>query len=130
MRPPLSSLSSIASKLLLSLLSILLSLAPASLPQMPRFDLSSGSVLSGQPRQQPPSQGSRPRCPGPGEAPWCQCREDNSGLSVSCHNINQVNYSAVVTTMTAASILLMEFLNQTLNCIYQSFWESNGNLNI
>ena len=130
MRPLLSSLSSIASKWLLSLLSILLSLAPASLPQMPRFDLSSGSVLPGQPRQPPPSQGSRPRCPGPGEAPWCQCREDNSGLSVSCHNINQVNYSAVVTTMTAASILLMEFLNQTLNCIYQSFWESNGNLNI
>ena len=129
MRPPLSSLSSIGPKRLLSLASILLSLPSASLPQMPRFDLSSGSAVPGQPRQQPPSQGSRPRCPGPGEVPWCQCREDNSGLSVSCHNINQVNYSAVVTTMTA-SILLIEFLNQTLNCIYQSFWESNGNLNI
>ena len=93
MRPPLSSMCPMSS---LRLASILLVLAPASLPQMPRFDLSSGSVFpGGQQRsgQQPPGQGSgRPRCPGPGEVPWCQCREDNSGLSVSCHNINQVNY--------------------------------------
>lgn len=99
MRPPLSSLSSVAPRLCpmwaLSLASILLSLPPASVPQMPRFDLSS-SVFPGQPRQPPaPASGQdkRPRCPGPGEVPWCQCREDNSGLSVSCHNINQVNYS-------------------------------------
>ena len=36
----------------------------------------------------------------------------------------------IIQTVVTTSILLIEFLNQTLNCIYQSFWESNGNLNI
>ena len=89
MRPPLSSISPPSSMWLLSLASVL-SLPPASLPQMPRFDLSSGSAYPGPRQTSPASPGSLPRCPGPGEVPWCQCREDNSGLSVSCHNINQV----------------------------------------
>ena len=84
MRPPLSSNTPMS---VLVVASTLLSLPPASLPQMPRFDLSS------QPGQPPEGRGPGPQCPGPGEAPWCQCREDSSGLSVSCHNINQVNYS-------------------------------------
>ena len=73
--------------------SILL-LVPGSSPQMPRFEIPSNSYGSSGHM----GQVSRPRvlagdkCPGPSDIPWCQCRHDNSGISLTCHNIDQVVY--------------------------------------
>merc|ERR1719282_638743 len=62
-------------------------LLPVSSPQMPRFDLPSNSHGPGS-KMRSSDQGPV-QCPGPGEVPWCQCREDGGGLSFSCQNMNQ-----------------------------------------
>ena len=65
-------------------------LLPVSSPQMPRFDLPSNSHGPGS-KMRSSDQGPA-QCPGPGEVPWCQCREDGGGLSFSCQNMNQVYF--------------------------------------
>ena len=83
---------------MISILGLLL-LLPASSPQMPRFEIPSNSYGSGSGHM---GHVTRPRvlsgdkCPGPSEIPWCQCREDNSGLSLTCHNIDQVSYLCII----------------------------------
>ena len=92
--------------------SILL-LVPGSSPQMPRFEIPSNSYGSSGHM----GQVSRPRvlagdkCPGPSDIPWCQCRHDNSGISLTCHNIDQV------VDLLLESFPLLQILLLRRNCI-------------
>ena len=103
-----------------SFLIILISLLPLTLPQVPRFDVPSKHANKGQNHvTRPESRGVT--CPSPGEIPWCQCEHESSGLSVSCHGLDQDNIARLRSSLRS-HVSSLQLLDLQPSVTHLSSW--------